>query len=209
MKVARVYALGDSLVAGTYDSKGGWCDRLKQDMHRITLESTDGTKRQMYNLGVGGETSRGLAARVKSELAARHQAAWPAVVIICTGKNDSRLVDGNPEVTPEEYEQNLRSIISNAQRVTDKIIFVGLGPCAQEVISFKQYTYTRQRLAEYNQIATKVMSELGVTKVDVYQLLLERASEAFYRDQLHPNDVGYQIIYETVKPYLLKALAEA
>lgn len=208
MKVARIYAFGDSLVAGTYDTQGGWCDRLKQDMHTITAEADDGTKRQMYNLGIGGETSRGLVLRIRPELAARHSAAWPAIIIIGIGKNDSRLRDGVPEVPIDEYEQNLRSIITAAREVTSKIILVGIGPCAEAEIAFKDLAYTRQRLAEYNAVMTKVADELGIVKVEVYELLLNSPASVFYRDQLHLSDQGYRMVYDVIKPVLMTTLAE-
>lgn len=207
MKVARIYAFGDSLVAGTYDTHGGWCDRLKQDMHTITARSNDGTKRQMYNLGIGGETSRGLALRVKSEIAARHSYAWPAIILIGTGKNDSRLRDGLPEVPIDEYEQNLRYIISTAREVTDKIILIGIGLCANEEITFKNYIYSRQRLADYNAVMTRVADELGIVKVEVYDLLLNSEDDVFYRDKLHLNDNGYSIVYGAVRSVLLDTLS--
>src|SRR5947207_2764113 len=99
-------------------------------MHRLTLDANDGTKRQMYNLGIGGETSRGLAARIKPELAARHRPEWPAIIIIATGKNDSRTIGVQPAVTIDEYKQNLGTIIAAAREATDKVMAVGMGPCA-------------------------------------------------------------------------------
>lgn len=206
MKIARIYAFGDSLITGTYDSRGGWCDRLKQDMHKITAEANDGTKRQMYNLGIGGETSRGLASRIGSEIAARHSIAWPAIIMIGIGKNDSRLRDGTPEVTIDEYEDNLRLIIGNAREVTDKIILIGLGPCADEEIAFKNYTYSRRRLRDYNSAMTKITKELNIAMVDVYDLLLNSSPNVHYRDKLHLNDYGYSIVYEAVKPVLMEIL---
>lgn len=207
MNAARVYAFGDSLVTGTYALQGGWCDQLKRDLHRITNEATDGTKFQMYNLGIGGETSSGLTVRLATELVTRHRVSWPAVVIIGTGKNDSRLTDGQPEVSVEEYEANLDYCIDLARELTDKIILVGLGPCAEEEIKFKQYTYSRQRLVQYDTVMTKVANRQAAIKVDVYQSLLAAEADVFYRDGLHLNDAGYDIIYNAVKPVLLNFLS--
>ncbi|NCU38702.1 hypothetical protein EOL96_06670 [Candidatus Saccharibacteria bacterium] len=208
MKVARIYVFGDSLVAGTYDSLGGWCDRLKQDMHKITAEAEDGTKRQLYNLGIGGENSRGLLQRIEQELAARHSNSWPAVIIIGTGTNDSRLRDGMPEVEIEEYEQNLRSILAVARKVTEKIILVGIGPCAEPEIPFKNYVYSHQRLVAYNDVLTRVASELNIAKVEVYKLLSESTTTVHYRDGVHLSDHGYSLIHDAVKPVLLKMLEQ-
>lgn len=206
MKLARIYVFGDSLVAGTYDSEGGWCDRLKRDMHRITADSQDGTKYQLYNLGIGGETSRGLAARVKNELAARHVAAWPAIVIIATGKNDSRLTNGQEAVGLDEYRQNLTTIVEAAREVTDRIMIVGLGPCAAGDVNFKQHVYSRERIVQYDAALTDQAQALGVPKIDVYDAVASLGDRAFYRDNLHLSDEGYAAVYEIIKPRLLKLL---
>jgi lysophospholipase L1-like esterase len=206
MKLARIYVFGDSLVAGTYDSEGGWCDRLKRDMHRITADSQDGTKYQLYNLGIGGETSRGLAARIKNELAARHTAAWPAVVIIAIGKNDSRLTDGQEEVSLDEYRQNLTTIVEAAREVTDRIMIVGLGPCAAEGVNFKQYVYSRERIAQYEAALTDQAQQLDTPKIDVYDAIASLGERAFYRDNLHLSDEGYAAVYEIIKPYVVEML---
>ena len=206
MNSARVYAFGDSLVTGTYGLQGGWCDQLKRELHRITTESTDGTKFQMYNLGIGGETSSGLTVRLATELVTRHRVDWPAVVIIGTGKNDSRLTDDQPEVSIEDYESNLDYCVDLARELTDKIILVGPGPCAEEEIRFKKYTYTRQRLAQYDTVMSKVANRQAAIKVNVYQPLLAAGPDVFYRDGIHLNDAGYDIIYNAVKPVLMNIL---
>lgn len=177
-------------------------------MHRITFDATDGTKRQMYNLGVGGETSRGLAARIRPELAARHRAEWPAVIIIGIGKNDSRLTNGAPTVPLDEYGNNLEIIIAAAREITEKVFVVGMGPCATDVIDFKSFQYSRERLALYEAKLTEVAKRLGVMKVSVYDQILAQGSGAFYRDGLHLSDAGYELIYQAAKPVLLDFLAQ-
>lgn len=208
MKVARIYCFGDSIMTGTYDPQGGWCDRFKRDMHILTSEAQDGTKRQVYNLGIGGETSRGLAARIETELKARHTQAWPAVVCIGTGKNDGRLRDTVVEVPIEEYEQNLRTIIATARTITDKILLIGIGPCAEEVVSFKDLQYTREQLFHYDKVMEKIATELSIPRVEIYNKLLMAGPAASYRDKLHPSEDGYSLIYEATKPVLLKMLEE-
>jgi lysophospholipase L1-like esterase len=208
MKVARIYFFGDSIMTGTYDPQGGWCDRFKQDMHKLTSEAQDGTKRQVYNLGIGGETSRGLVTRIESELKARHGEAWPAIVCIGTGKNDGRLRGGEIEVSLEEYEQNLRTIITKAHGITDKILLIGLGPCAEEVVQFKALQYTREQLARYDAVMKKVTEELSIPRIEIYDMLLEAEPTAFYRDQLHPSEYGYNLIYGAVKPALMELLKD-
>lgn len=48
---------------GAWDEEGGWPDRLKRDLHRMTVESGQEKKAQLFNLGIGGATSQYLLDR--------------------------------------------------------------------------------------------------------------------------------------------------
>jgi lysophospholipase L1-like esterase len=207
MNIARVYAFGDSLITGTYDSRGGWFDRIKQDLHQITSQATDGTKYQAYNLGIGGETSRGLVARFTNELQTRHRAEWPAVVLIGVGKNDSRLDNGRPAVPLAEYAANLRTVITAAQQVAEAVLLVGIGPCQRDEVNFKTFTYGRAALKHYDETMSQVATECNVRKIDVFDTLLAQGDRVFYRDGLHLSDAGYQVLYDTIRPVLMETLA--
>ena len=55
-KASRIIVFGASTSHGFWDEKGGWADRLKQCLHKRTLEEEDfyGT---VYNLGISGGTT--------------------------------------------------------------------------------------------------------------------------------------------------------
>jgi len=128
MKTARIYAFGDSITYGAWDSQGGWCDRLKRKLHQQKLASSENRKFQLFNLGIGGETSRSLLKRFKSEIDARSRADWPAVILIATGANDTRYSPNSaPAVSIEEYRRNLESLLEIAQEYTTKVL---CGNCA-------------------------------------------------------------------------------
>jgi lysophospholipase L1-like esterase len=207
MKTARIYVFGDSLVVGTYDTGGGWVDRLKCDMHELTTAAQNGSKYQLYNLGIGGETSRALAKRIEPELNARHNSEWPAICIIAIGKNDTRLINGQPYVSLQEYLQNMGDIIAKARAITQDILIIGLGPCGLERVEFKNYVYTRSRLAEYDMALTELSQHLGVPKVDVFEKLSAPDMQSlFYQDGLHLSEKGYGVLYATIKPHLMELL---
>lgn len=73
MKYTREYgvicAFGDSITWGAWDYKyHGWVTRLQ-----LSIEERFGYKHNIYNIGVGGDTSRELLGRIDKESAQRFE----------------------------------------------------------------------------------------------------------------------------------------
>jgi len=191
---------------GTWDAQGGWVDRLKQYFHAEYFERK--RKVQVYNLGIGGELTDGLKNRMRPEIEARMNPKWEPIIIIGTGKNDVRAQGGpcNYETTPEAYEQNLRDCIKVAQQYSTKILIIGLG-LVDESVQFKDLYYRNARMKHFNEVNKKVAQECKVLRVEL-QDDMEKIPELslWFVDGIHPNHVGYQWIYEQIKPEVLKLL---
>ncbi len=115
----RVLVFGDSVVLGTWDSLGGWVDRLKQHYHKRYIESGGEEKVQIYNLGIGGEGSQKLLFRIENEIQARWDDRWPTAIVIATGTNDSRLLHGTTlQATEDQFRKNLRDILEKCKSYT-------------------------------------------------------------------------------------------
>lgn len=204
MQQYRILCFGDSIVMGTWDTQGGWVDRLKQYFHTEYFERI--RKVQVYNLGIGGELSGGLAKRMQSEIEARLDSKWEPIIIIGTGKNDSRSrgTPNNYESTPEDYKQNLRICIETAQKYSTKILLIGIG-LTDESVSFKDLYYNNDRMRLFNEINKQIAHEFHVSRVELQEEMEQVPDlKSWFVDGIHPNHVGYQWIYEMVLPIVLK-----
>lgn len=209
MKSARIYAFGDSITYGAWDSQGGWCDRLKQKLHSITINSNqeNSVKFQMLNLGIGGEDSGALLKRFKFELENRNRNDWPAVVLIGVGANDTRFVEGGqPLVSIDQYRSNLEQILNTAKLYTDKIIFVGVALVEKEILQFKSTILSNELLRKYAQVMFEIANTNNIPIVDVNGGLISSVKPIYFRDGVHLNDAGHKIIANLVWSELEKIL---
>ncbi len=205
----RVLVFGDSVVDGRWDSQGGWVDRLKRDYNRLYLEKKD-RKHEIMNLGVGGDDSSKLLKRLEPEINARYSASWPFVFVIAIGTNDSRLVDNleTPQVSEDEFRDNLQKIIEVCKRHGDKILFVSPNSVVEDQTKFKNLYFLVERIKKYDAIISEVAEKNHISKADVLSEFESRdKSKLFFEDDLHPNDAGHELIYSLVKPELDKLLA--
>lgn len=204
MSAHRIVVFGDSVAYGAWDSEGGWVDRLRRWAHRVTIESAGETKLQVFNLGIGGDTSTGIARRIEAELAARQSASWPLAIIISYGANDECTTDGTIETDLETFQANTRRIIAAAQQCTDTLIFVGSPRLAEQVLNFKGREYSDERLAAYEAAQREIVEAAGIPFVEVRSLFITDDLYAF--DRIHPNDAGHTVIFDAVKAKLSEIL---
>ncbi len=206
MQQYRILCFGDSIVMGTWDTQGGWVDRLKQYFHTEYFERK--RKVQVYNLGIGAELSGELAKRLEPEIKARSNSNWEPVIIIGTGKNDSRAKGSrdNYESSPEEYGDTLRNCINIAQKYSSKILLIGLG-LVDESVSFKDLYYINDRMKLFNEINKQIAHELHISRVELQEEMKKIPDlKSWFVDGIHPNHVGYQWVYEQIQPEVLKLL---
>lgn len=204
MSAHRIVVFGDSVAYGAWDSEGGWVDRLKRWAHQVTIESAGETKLQVFNLGIGGDTSTGIARRIEAELAARQSASWPLAVVISYGANDERTTDGTIETDLETFKATTRRIIAAAQKHTEKPIFVGSPRLVETVLTFKGREYSDERLAAYEAAQREIVEAAGIPYVEIRSLFDNDNYYAF--DKIHPNNNGHVVIFEAVKAKLSEIL---
>lgn len=191
----RILVFGDSITYGAWDGEGGWTDRLKRWAHQQYL--ANGTKLQVINLGIGGDTSRKILARIENEIRARHSSSWPFMVVLMFGTNDGRVRNGEVEVPLEEFGENYRRIVATAKAFTDKIIIVGLPPAGKPMLDFKDMQYSDASIQTYESEVRAIASSENLPFVDIRPLFT--GENLFYPDMLHPNAEGHQVIYEAVR----------
>jgi len=199
----RLLAFGDSITYGAWDTKGGWVERLKKIAHATTVESNGKNKIQVINLGIGGNTSTSLLARMESEIKSRVSANWPFVFIIAIGTNDGRTSNSEPEVPVEKFADNVNQIVTIAEKYTDKIIFLGIPPIGSASLDFKDQIYSDDTIETYSDVVERIANGRGVTFVPIRPLFESSESKnLFAYDSLHPGNEGHELIVEAILPHL-------
>ncbi len=204
----RILVFGDSIAYGAWDTKGGWVERLKQYAHKRTVESDNIWKLQVINLGIGGNSSADILARLEAEISARYSKSWPLVLIFSYCTNDERSRDGIVQTSMTAFRQNNEQIIEIAKRYSDKILFVGAPPLPQAEINFKGQTYSDTRIREYEMILKEQVEGNGLPFLPVRDVFERVSPDEIFNvsDDPHPNDRGHELIYDTVRPVIEELL---
>ena len=164
---AKVLAIGDSITRGYGADGRGYPEQL-QDLLRV---SPGRAAVQVLNMGVDGERSDGLLARIDAAIAANA----PAVVLITTGGNDLlRRVD------EAAVRSNLGAILRQVRMAGAwPVVFAVPKPTLSAAVGFASDHEIYQELADGG---TRVIPEV------VGDILAE---DTLRSDTIHPNASGY------------------
>jgi lysophospholipase L1-like esterase len=208
----RVLVFGDSITQGFWDTEGGWVERLRKHFDSIALQDLNrGPITEVFNLGISGDTTRNLLARIEAETQARKPSSEPLIVAIAIGTNDDLFESDKQWVPPEEFRGNLEKIMDILQPLTDRIILIGNPACDESrttPVSWGVFTYTNRELEQSEQIIGEVAKAHDLTYIPIFHEFKRRLDEdeGLLEGGLHPNNAGHQIMYEIIKPKLLELL---
>ena len=205
MKKFQILIFGASGTHGNWDEQGGWAERLRRRVIKGILTNPNKFHGHVFNLGVPGDTTAVLLARMENEIKSR-LFYLETIIIISVGVNDSRIKnsDKKPLITEEEFVANQEKLLKLAKKYTDKVLFVGYNPVDENRTApwDECYTYRCDRIIKCNNIVKSICAKNKADFVDVYPLI---ESKDIY-DGLHPNSSGHKKIYEQIWPYLEKFL---
>lgn len=164
-------------------------------------------------MGVSGDTTTDLIKRFQNEVKARWPQSNELALVFSIGTNNAYVGnDGSESSQPDKYRYELIDLVEKARRFTDKIMFVGLTPCDDKrtnPVFWAPINYKTDRIKLFEDVAREFCREQGIPHVAVYETFMDKAAMGIdlFADGLHPNDLGHQLIYETVLPELDKLLA--
>lgn len=200
----RVLVFGDSIAYGSWAAYG-WVDLIKREAHRRTVESQGTVRLQIFNLGIGGNSSTKILERMPSEIKNRFSTSRPFVFVFSFGTNDQRMTDGRAETPIEQFAENVKAIVREARVYTDKILFVGSPPIGQPIAMLKGQEYSDERLKIYDEQIKAIAQEESIPFVPIRPVFEQVGLHGLYSyDNLHPGDVGHELIAATVLPELDK-----
>ena len=199
--MSQILIFGASITYGAWDvENGGWVQRL-----RSYIEIKNNKQDFIYNLGVPGDSTSNLLQRFENEAVARIESGEETIFIFCIGINDSAIIKNKQQATePNDFKNNLVKLVTLAKKYSDKIIFIGLTQGEESKIApvpwNNDFYYHNFRIEEYNKIIGNVCLENDLPFVDMIDLL----NVGDLEDGLHPNAVGHEKIFYTVKDFLVK-----
>ncbi len=193
--------IGDSISFGQFDSEaGGWVTRL-----RLKLEAA-GHGANVYNLGINGDTSDGVLARLDE--------VWrrdPTLLLVAIGINDSRLGPpaGEAFVPIERYAANLEAVAAAAKERGVPVVFVGVLPiCEHDMVRLPGASQYFDRLGRsYDQVARQTAERNDCGFIDVASEARRVDWRALLSDGLHPDSEGHELVADAVCNWLLARVA--
>jgi len=192
---------GDSITYGEYDGVfGGWVDILKR--YALQKYNEGSNELILFNLGIGGETTEGLVARIPHEMKARNSADGN-IVFIGYGANDLAKKDNEFLVDSELFRNNILKAIQVSKQFYDDIYLLSILPFSDKVDNVIQPSgkiRNNKDVLIYNQILKDISNENSLNYIDFYSQFLPAKEILLSKDGVHPNEKGYGIMAEIAIP---------
>lgn len=199
----NILCFGDSITYGEYDGVfGGWVDLLKREF--LSQFHSGKNEVLVFNLGIGGETSKGILKRFSIESEAR-KSDEKNIVFLAFGANDLAIKEGDFLVNPGQFHQNMKTLLQLAKAFSETVFLLSILPISDQIDGVKvasEKIRTNENVKKYNQILQHIASELNVEFIDLYPLFLPQKEKWLSADGVHPNDQGYQFLAKTIKPII-------
>ena len=114
------------------------------------------------------------------------------------------LEDDRLRATPEEYEQNLRTLVARLKATGAQLIWASITP--METVHQGAIWVAGSDIPIRNEIARKVMEENAIPINDLYAAMLPRVKQFQAADGCHFTPEGYAFLGQQVTEHVLKAL---
>ena len=122
-----------------------------------------------------------------------------SIIIFSIGVNDTQSISGEEKFSLEAFENNIISLINNAQKYTDNILFIGLTKVEESEIEFypwnKSKCYSDSKIILFDFVLKEICLENNVDYIDAYDLL--ESKDLF--DGLHLNGNGQHKVCNKIK----------
>lgn len=182
---------GDSISVGYEASRTGLS---YAELFGATLRAMFGNGRlRIANRAIGGETSRGGAARLLSDVVS----LAPDLVTIGYGMNDQNKHGGGNAIPLPEYERHMRTMIETIRgRVGSDVVLVT--PCEPN----PRWMHASGDMSRYAETLRRLGAEYGIEVADAHslwrnELTAGKTTASLLLNHLnHPNDYGHSIYHK-------------
>ncbi len=204
----RVLIYGGSIAQGFWDAKGGWAARLASAYIPHKLEDLAGEWTLFFNLGVSGDFTADVLARLEPETKARQWKQEPVVIVLSAGINDAVLINNRVKMEDHDFQELYDKLIETALKLTDKVLCVGLTAVDADLTNPWKYgdheQWLNNRIDLFEDTIKQSAERVGVPFVPIYDKFRTEMAKGInlHSDGLHPNSLGHKLIAEAVQPYL-------
>ncbi|TXT37504.1 MAG: arylsulfatase A family protein [Planctomycetota bacterium] len=169
----RVLLIGDSISMGYTLPVRKLLDG-KANVHRIPVN--------------GGPTTNG----VKNLKAWLGDGKWD-VIHFNWGLHDLKLIDGKHQVPIDEYEKNLRELVTQMKATNAKLIW-----CSTTPVPDGASIRNKDDGPKYNAVAKKIMDDLQVPIDDLYEFSLPQLDKIQLKENVHFSPAGSEVLARQV-----------
>ncbi len=189
----NICIFGDSITWGAFDPiSGGWVTRLRNYFEAKNNDI------DVYNLGISGDTTTDLLARLEIEAKSRE----PDLIIFAIGINDAQFIHSTNSLRTslEQFDQNLNSILETAKSFTNQIMFVGLTTVDESKTSPLPWstdkTYSNNNILKFDELIKQFCKKNNLEFFPLFEVI----SASDLHDGLHPNSTGHSKIFNHLLP---------
>ena len=169
---------------------------------------------QFINRGISGQTTGQNLARFKYHITPLK----PDIIVLQVGVNDLRMLPANNQTRADivdDCKNNIAQIIDYAQAIDARVIVTTLFPLGSGNVPLKYRPFwasldeMEQSLNEINQYLRSLQNRAII--FDAHALLESKDPNKvkYYRDLLHINRLGYELLNQELESILLKTTTES
>jgi lysophospholipase L1-like esterase len=208
----QVFMLGASSVYGVGAEHAGWGDLIKQYFHsKMFSEGGIGEKYEIYNFAKSGATIDFILDTFPTHLT-NYGKGEKVITIVSVGGNNSRAKDEptNFASTPASYTTELTQLIELLKASSEKVIFVSTAYVDETKTNpittshDNKYYFTNARRKQFEEITKELCEQNGIDFASIVVSEEEWIKNYTFKDGLHPNQAGHQLLFDAIEPYLLE-----
>lgn len=209
----QIFILGASSVYGVGAEHDGWGDLVKSYVHS-KLYAPDGPSEacEVFNFAKPGSTVEFVTSTFPWICQNYLRDGAELLTLISVGGNDAKAQNSpdNYACTPEAFKQKITELCTALKVRSEHVIFVSNGFVDETKVNPKQSPFndgtvsyfTNARRSQFNAITKEVCQAAGFDFVAVDCDKETWISKYLYKDGLHPNQAGYQQVFEALRPKL-------
>lgn len=217
MDMKQIFVLGASSVYGVGAESDGWGDLVKSYIHSIMYGAEGvGERYEVFNFSKAGSTIEFVSETV-DWIFGNYARSNEVLTLISVGGNDAK-AENTPDnfvCTPGGFQAKVTRLVESLKQHSKRVVFVSNGFVDESKVNPKQSPFgdgrvsyfTNERRALFNDMIRRVCDNKGIDFVAIDIDKDTWVENYLYTDGLHPNQAGYQKVFEAIKPIIDKGLS--